>query len=313
MNRETIKLTAQFVARNGQKFLTGLTERESKNPQFDFLKPTHILFNYFTSLVDAYSRCLVPKKDELIKLQRYVDDPATILEQGLDRYEYQKSKMQAERKAKDEKAKEEELEVMQIDWHDFVTVETINFDDDEKAAGQMPGQGIAGGDKIKKEVDTEAMEMDMDNEESRALAAAAKKVEAEKVERVEEEAKARERIENARRVEQEGDLEPGAKIKTDYERKFEEQNKGKQKCPKCGAFIPKEEFDRHLKIELISPGYFAQRKDILDKAEGRTMATGDEVVSNLQEFGKQRPDLFGSVEEQLPGPKKEEKSMPPIS
>jgi splicing factor 3A subunit 1 len=49
---DTIKLTAQFVARNGQKFLQGLTERENSNHSFDFLKPTHGLFGYFTTLVE---------------------------------------------------------------------------------------------------------------------------------------------------------------------------------------------------------------------------------------------------------------------
>lgn len=32
IDMEVMKLTAQFVARNGQKFLSGLTERESRNP-----------------------------------------------------------------------------------------------------------------------------------------------------------------------------------------------------------------------------------------------------------------------------------------
>lgn len=59
---DIIKLTAQFVAKNGQKFLISLTEKEKNNPQFDFLKPTHQLFSFFTSLVDAYSKCIAPKK-----------------------------------------------------------------------------------------------------------------------------------------------------------------------------------------------------------------------------------------------------------
>ena len=41
LDMDVIMLTAQFVARNGRSFLTGLANRESKNPMFDFLKPTH--------------------------------------------------------------------------------------------------------------------------------------------------------------------------------------------------------------------------------------------------------------------------------
>lgn len=59
---DIIKHTAQFVAKNGQKFLIALTEREKQNPQFEFLKPNHALFAFFTSLVDAYSKCIMPKK-----------------------------------------------------------------------------------------------------------------------------------------------------------------------------------------------------------------------------------------------------------
>ena len=60
LDLDVIKLTAQFVARNGKTFLTGLTSREHSNPQFNFLKPTHSMFGFFTSLADAYSKVLIP-------------------------------------------------------------------------------------------------------------------------------------------------------------------------------------------------------------------------------------------------------------
>lgn len=71
VDNETIKLTAQFVAKNGQKFLQGLTEREIRNPRFNFLKPTHGLFGYFISLVEAYSCALVPKSEYLDRYQTF--------------------------------------------------------------------------------------------------------------------------------------------------------------------------------------------------------------------------------------------------
>jgi splicing factor 3A subunit 1 len=57
---QVIKLTAQYTAASGRQFLAGLAQREQRNPQFDFLKPTHVLFSYFTSLVDAYTKILQP-------------------------------------------------------------------------------------------------------------------------------------------------------------------------------------------------------------------------------------------------------------
>lgn len=55
-----MKLTAQFVARNGSKFLNGLRAREARNPQFDFLLPEHPFFAYFQLLVEAYVHVLNP-------------------------------------------------------------------------------------------------------------------------------------------------------------------------------------------------------------------------------------------------------------
>jgi splicing factor 3A subunit 1 len=294
------------VARNGQKFLTGLTERESKNPQFDFLKPTHLLFGYFTHLVDSYSRCLVPKKDELTKLQRYVEDPTTILELGTDRYEFEKEQMMVERKAKDEKAKEEEKEVDLIDWHDFVTVETIHFDDDDMK-GTEKDVSLPAESTIKKQADDE--EMEVETEESRKLA------EVEKQMKAREEAKAKAMREVQKVVvatdnkDEDMEMEPEVKIKTNYVRNPAGDAKaGYQKCPKCGGFIANEEFEKHFQIEMVSPGFFAQRKDQVDKAEGRAIATGDEVVSNLEEFRRQRPDVYGTVDQQVSKEPKEERS-----
>lgn len=49
---DILKLTAQFVARNGRSFLSNLMKREAGNYQFDFLRPQHSLFHYFTCMVD---------------------------------------------------------------------------------------------------------------------------------------------------------------------------------------------------------------------------------------------------------------------
>lgn len=57
--RDIVKLTAQFVARNGRQFLTNLMNREARNYQFDFLRPQHSLFQYFTRLLEQYTKVCV--------------------------------------------------------------------------------------------------------------------------------------------------------------------------------------------------------------------------------------------------------------
>lgn len=74
---DIIKHTAQFVAKNGQKFLIGLTEREKQNPTFDFLKPTNALFTFFTGLVESYAKCFMIKRVKIsIKPGRNIENPA---------------------------------------------------------------------------------------------------------------------------------------------------------------------------------------------------------------------------------------------
>ena len=74
LDLDLIKLTAQFVARNGKSFLTGLASREQQNPTFSFLKPTHSMFTFFTRLCDAYSSVLMPDKKIKARIAQDSDD-----------------------------------------------------------------------------------------------------------------------------------------------------------------------------------------------------------------------------------------------
>lgn len=65
---DIIKLTAMFVARNGRQFLTQLMTREARNSQFDFLKPAHSNFSYFTKLVEQYTKVCAFKLNAATKI-----------------------------------------------------------------------------------------------------------------------------------------------------------------------------------------------------------------------------------------------------
>ena len=75
---DIVKLTAQFVARNGAMFLDKLMMREQRNYQFDFLRKQHPLFSYFTKLVEQYSRILLPPRDLKSRLVEDVERPAAV-------------------------------------------------------------------------------------------------------------------------------------------------------------------------------------------------------------------------------------------
>ena len=53
--RDIVKLTAQFMAKNGTSFQERLMQREQRSYQFDFLRK-HPLFSYFTKLVEHYRK-----------------------------------------------------------------------------------------------------------------------------------------------------------------------------------------------------------------------------------------------------------------
>ena len=130
MDIDVIKLTAQFVARNGGPFRTNLMNKEQRNPLFDFLKPQHSHFSYFTRLVEQYSKILLPPKDLVDKLRKEVDNPYNILRHVTYRVEWEK--IQQREKAKvDEMAEMERVAYAQVDWHDFVVVETVDYQPNE--------------------------------------------------------------------------------------------------------------------------------------------------------------------------------------
>ena len=87
---EVIKLTAQHTAVSGRPFLEGLAHREQRNPQFDFLKPTHLLFAYFTSLVDGYNKVLKPSPAQRAAVEAGTDR-SKVLDRCVHRWQYERA------------------------------------------------------------------------------------------------------------------------------------------------------------------------------------------------------------------------------
>ncbi|KAI9998340.1 hypothetical protein PInf_002722 [Phytophthora infestans] len=144
LDQEIMYLTAQYTALSGSSFLSGLATREQRNPQFDFLKPTHPLFAYFTALVESYTLVLA-KQDAQMKRIEDGMERMKVLDRCVHRMEWQRTEQERE----DKEAAESDAErraLAQVDWHDFVIVETINFDDDDDlGASATVGEGEAKG------------------------------------------------------------------------------------------------------------------------------------------------------------------------
>eukprot|EP01017_Pseudomicrothorax_dubius_P004815 TRINITY_DN1106_c0_g1_i4.p1 TRINITY_DN1106_c0_g1~~TRINITY_DN1106_c0_g1_i4.p1 ORF type:complete len:617 (+),score=193.87 TRINITY_DN1106_c0_g1_i4:258-2108(+) len=281
MELEMMKLTAQFVARNGQKFMLELTEREKQNPAFDFLKPNHAQFAYFTSLVDSYSKIIMPRQEELTKLQTNVREPMFILSRCGDKFEYEKARMM-ESKKKEELAEEERLAMAQIDWDNFVIVETITMFDEENLPAPAGAKAEA-----KQEAPAE--------EEKKDRRSALPNVPTVPL-------KVRTAEETPSLPIPEGDV----KIKKNYVRKPAAEA-SEERCPLCRRMIPLSQMNDHVRIEMIDPKYKEIKKELEARSQSMQITSGNELFNNLRNFANKRPDLFGTVDEEFQA---EEKPKP---
>ncbi|XP_061355455.1 probable splicing factor 3A subunit 1 [Gastrolobium bilobum] len=296
---DIIKLTAQFVARNGKSFLTGLTSREVNNPQFHFLKPTHSMFTFFTSLADAYSRVLMPPKGLTGKLKKSVSDMTTVLERCVNRLEWEHSQEQARQKAEDE-VEQERVQMAMIDWHDFVVVETVDFadDEDEELPPPMTLEEVVRRSKVstmEEEIiePEKEIEMEMDEEE---------------VQLVEEGMRAASLEDNGdgkkNEVKVTDEPDPPMRIVKNWKRPEEriptERDSTKfVVSPITGELIPINEMSEHIRISLIDPKYKEQKERMFAKIRETTLAQDDEISRNIVGLARTRPDIFGTTEEEV--------------
>uniref|UniRef100_A0A2P2MQK5 Uncharacterized protein MANES_04G066600 n=1 Tax=Rhizophora mucronata TaxID=61149 RepID=A0A2P2MQK5_RHIMU len=294
---DIIKLTAQFVARNGQAFLTGLTNREMNNPQFHFLKPTHSMFTFFTGLADAYSKVLMPQKGLTEKLTKSITDMTTVLERCLHRLEWERSQEQARQKAEDE-IEQERIQMAMIDWHDFVVVETIDFadDEDEDLPPPMTLEEVIRRSKIstadEEVIEPEKeMEMEMDEEE---------------VQLVEEGMRAASLAENDGEKDKKANEEPQPPMRIVKNWKRPEERIPAERDPTkfvvspiTGELIPINEMSEHMRISLIDPKYREQKEKMFAKIRETTLAGDDEISKNIVGLARTRPDIFGTTEEEV--------------
>jgi splicing factor 3A subunit 1 len=133
---DVIKLAAQFAARHGSQFVHSLTNREFRNPLFDFLKPMHPHAVVFQHLIEAYAAVLHPPIPRS-ELSQGLEAEAATRKPALDKSWYLHDwKALQHAKGAETGASAAALEqagaaVAPIDWHDFVVLETIDIEDSD--------------------------------------------------------------------------------------------------------------------------------------------------------------------------------------
>ena len=143
---EVVKLTALFVAKRGKGFMTSLSQREARNFQFDFLRPQHSLYQFFVRLVDQYTILFRPEgvddeatseKRRMVELESNIKHKGHVLERARRRAEWVKYQEQ-QKQRKEEEEENERINYAQIDWQDFVVVETVVFSEADEQAELPP-------------------------------------------------------------------------------------------------------------------------------------------------------------------------------
>lgn len=297
---DIVKLTAQFVAIHGRSFLTSLMRKEERNYQFDFLRPQHGLFSYFTSMIEQYTKILVPAKDLVSNLRRELDNPAKIMEKIRYRLEWTKIQ-EAEKQREREEAERERMQYAQIDWHDFVVVETVDYQPGEQGLFPPPTTPEQVGSRILlqqriEEQGQDTVEMDVESDE-------------------EEDKKKDEKTEN--------NMPPplpalstldNVVIRKDYNPKAAKQQQATPSAPTAapktaeawvispitGEKIPADKLQEHMRYGLLDPRWVEQReRSIKEKMQQEEVyASGSAIDMNLRELAERRSDIFGVGDEE---------------
>lgn len=284
---DLMKITAQFVARNGKSFLTGLSSREHANPQYNFLKPTHSLFRFFTKMCDSYSKVLMPPKDLLPKLRKDQLSKMHCLNRALKRLEFERIQDKEEKERK-EAEEAERIAMLSTDWHDFVIVETINFDEGEEQ-GLPPPITLQDAMRLARDIQFQEQEalVKMDEEEAELIAQGQRAIPPPHVEDVE--------------VQGSDDEGPGTiKVVKNYKRQDTVAQTGYDATkfvisPITGELVPLEDMAEHMRVSLIDPKWKTQKEAMLSKIKETAKASDDEISRNLSLLARTKPDVFGNT------------------
>ncbi|KDE04288.1 hypothetical protein MVLG_05246 [Microbotryum lychnidis-dioicae p1A1 Lamole] len=314
---DILKLTALFTARSGRRFTSELASRESRNYQFDFLRPTHSLFGCFNRFVEQYTKILMPSDEIRNGLRRrslgtldsnqhrVTTGRREVLSDSQLRVDWQEWDM-SRRRELDDAQEAKRVAFAEIDWQDFVVASTIDFTEaDEAVLTELPppmslsevenmtiaqkkmaamimeGRN-AGQDDIVSDDETEGMDIrgNDDDDQMRARDQAAPQPTAVQSPAIEIRA---------------ADTSAPMKIRKDY------VPKANRPAAPSQAFttfnnqqIPVEEFASHVRIELLDPKWKEdKRQSEVNRSTANLLPQGTDVSSSIRNLAAHRPDIFG--------------------
>lgn len=304
LDYDVLKLTALYTARNGRQFLLHLTQREGRNPQFDFLKPNNSLHPLFLRLIDQYGRIITPSRNQTNKLETSSHNKDAIVETIMRRLHWTRQDLE-KRLRTEELAEKERIAFESIDWHDFVVAENIEFTDADRAIilpKPMEREFFLNMNIVQRR---QLWNGDLIGcSENRGTYSAIEEDDME-IERVQDHSL--ETLPPAKRIniESEGSAIAGYNVRHDYVPRAagsETANASQslESCPICGRLVPKSEISEHIRIESLDPKWKEQRDRHLSKHTATNLVmSGDEVTQNLNEMARIRLELTGLAKDEV--------------
>lgn len=327
LDLDILKLTAQFAARNGRQFLTNLMTREQRNFQFDFLRPQHSLFQYFIKLLEQYTKVLIPPNGLLPRLKDEASNMDKILEQVKYRAEWLKYQ-EAQRRKEEEELERERVAYAQIDWHDFVVVETVDYQQfevgnfpapttpDEVGARVLMQERIEEGEDVEMQIDSDGD----DDIQSRNEGEKDRAKDNNQVQDMEEDSSEEDDVSPPGDSHKSKDSKPrdsiqppplpptpgNVVVKKGYDPKQHATKTTRPVAPDeylispiTGEKIPANKVQEHMRIGLLDPRWVEQRDKHLDKlAQETVFAPGTAIEASLKQLAERRTDIFGVGDEE---------------
>jgi len=267
MDRDIIKMTAQYTAASGRSFLSKIARREEHNPQFAFLKVTHVLFKYFTILVEHYTKILKPPTHVMTRLK--IDSESkrrSILERCVHRLEYERE-IENKKKIDEAEKQADRVAFQSIDWHDFVVVETIEFKDVAVTTTTTTEQGDV--EEEEEEEDSD-VDMDMDDDDDEDMEVDTKTI-------------------------MDDDEEEEIEIRTQYKPQIQGSSIDAPKyfVDDKGQKLAVDQSAEIMRIQNLDPRWREQQLRAQAKTKQTALATSADLARNLARMARHREDIFG--------------------
>ncbi|KAG7194420.1 SF3a splicing factor complex subunit [Scheffersomyces spartinae] len=276
---QIMKLTAMFVAKNGDEYGSALYEHKKSDgngPQFAFMDTGHTYYPNYINYVESYRKIIKYMEEGEDNMEELLDinDDQEPLQRGILRALYKKHNRQA-KKASKEKEKQQKLNFASIDWQDFVFVARIEFD-------------------LIDQVKELAVPVTRDSLINRSLQAKSEEVEPKKKEEMVPETTEPETKDDPQRNDDtQSKVFKGMKIKAAGESRLKKPLSSTRTitCPLTGRQIPEHQFESHIQVLLRDPRYKEQQDNYIKKNFSHSSnITTDQVYENIVRLtSKKRP------------------------